>query len=644
MKIRPTLALLTRVLRADTRAYMTYITRLIFFLFLLFAIYGTYKSQGQLQAPGKSLFMGIVIVDFVIITLLSVGSFSTTITEEKELGTLALLRMTRVNPLAILLGKWGSRLFSVFLLLIAQCPFTILSIAFGGVSLPQILAVHLSLSAYLVLTSSLGLLSSVICRRSGSAMLLTGSLLTIFFLVPWILSFFNFGQGLRYFLYQVAILFPSDMLQKKNYGNWQSALFFNHILFSYGISLGLLILSALSFDFFNREHQGRPKLEKNVEIAEPDERKEGLFSQRVWSWPQLWFEFHYSSGGVLHWLTRVFFSIGFAIFVIVNYDNVKEWRLFQWILSGEYIEKDGHLYYHNSMAWVLFQGFALLFLTHLAHGFGFTIQQELREQTLPSLILFPEPLFQIFRRKLLGLALAHSPYLVGFLLSLLVLLGQGSEPLFQLMSVRGLLLLCLAIFFVQSVAWSSLWIRWGPFFAALGFVFISHICYRMDSHALVMLLALLCGVFALVFREDLNLEMEHQLKVQAVSRQSGKGRWRRGAFYLGLLAFFVFWIWSLGRKPAESLTELRVQFHLVGLVLFVLALSHLLLIFRVAAPVTVALCLSVGLILVQLFDKSLQALLSAPAFGELSVIVLCVMGHQLLRLHFYAQLDQRARQ
>ena len=632
---------MTRVLRADTRSNVTYITRLILFIFLLFAIYGAYKDQGQLQAPGKSLFMGIVIVDFVIITLLAVGSFSTTITEEKELGTLALLRMTRVNPLSILLGKWGSRLFSVFLLLIAQCPFTILSIAFGGVSLPQIVAVHLSLSAYLVLTSSLGLLSSVICRRSAAAMLLTGSLLTMFFLIPWILSFFNFGQGLRYFLYQIAILFPSDMLQKKNYGNWQSALFSSHILFSYGISLGLLLISTLTFDFFNSERQGQPKPKERPEQSEASVATAAR-SRRVWSRPQLWFEFHYNAGGFLHWLTRVFFCLGFVILVFLSYDSIKEWRLFQWILGGKYIEKDGHFYYYNSVAWVLFQGFALLSLAHLAHGFGVSIQQELKEQTLSSLILFPEPLYKIFHRKLMGLALAHSPYLLGLFLSLLALWGEDSSLLPQVTGVRGFRLFSVAVFFIQFVAWLSLWIRWGPFFAALGFIFLSHTCYRMDSHILVMALALLCGVFTIVFRDDLNAESKRQSWAKESSDQSEILTWGRGTYLLGAILFFAYWSWSFGTGTYKFRSDR--QFHSLSLALFILALSHLFLKLRLGRLTTVALLLSVGLILAQLLDKRIQSLLEFPAFEEISIILLCFLGHQLLKLHFYAQLDQRARQ
>lgn len=651
MVTRPSLALFTRVLRADTRANLTYITRIAFFAFLLFAIYGTYKGRTQLQAPGKTLFAGIVVVDFLIITLLAVSSFATSITEEKELETLGLLRMTRVTPLAILLGKWGSRLFSVFLLLIAQCPFTILSVAFGGITLSQIIAVHISLSAYLVLTSSIALFASVVSRRNGEAVFFTISLLVVFFLTPWILSFFSTSQGARYLLHQLSIVFPSDMLQKKNYGNWHSQLFFNHIVFSYGTGLVLLVVSTLSFDYFNREGKsGKPPSEAPAPLENVAEAETAILPRkqakprRSWALPHVWFEFTYTSGGLLHWLTRVIFALGFLVFVSYSYPNIREWRLFQWILSGEYTVKDGHLYYHNSPAWVLFQGFSFLFLAHLAHGYSVTIQEELCGQTLQGLTLFPISLPQIFRQKLLGLTLAHSPYLVGLLLSVMVLMAQGSKLATDLLSLRGFLLLTLGIFFVQFVAYLSLWIRWGAFFAGFGFILVTHICYRFDNGVLLMSLSAFTAAFTLVFRKEMLEEWQRQTARRLSAKWS---RYRMpGLVLLSLIVFAcaVFWGLSIS-KPAPSNTVSAAGFNSVSLVCLAATLAFLVTRLQFITPPTLIGIISLVLIAVLLLRKTIVAALSPfSSIEEVSIILLCIFGGQLLRLHMFATLENRARE
>lgn len=664
MVTRPALALFTRALRADARGNMTYITRLAFFAFLLFAIYGTYKGRTRLQAPGKTLFAGIVVVDFIIITLLAISSFATSITEEKELGALGLLRMTRVTPLAIVLGKWGSRLFLVFLLLIAQCPFTILSVAFGGITLPQILSVHISLSAYLVLTSSIALFASVVSRRNGEAVFFTMALLVAFFLTPWVLSYFSSSQGARYLLYQISIIFPSDMLQKKNYGNWHSQLFFNHIVFSYGASLFLLIISTLTFDYFNREEgsvKAPSKPKDSIETgstalaAEAPGTKEK--SRRAWSLPHLWFEFTYTSGGFLHWLMRLVFALGFVVFIHYSYTSIREWRLFQWILSGDYIIENGHLYYKNSQAWILFQGFSLLSLVHLAHGYSVTIQQELRDQTLWGLTFFPVSLPKIFQRKLIGLALAHSPYLFGMLISIIILFAQGSSLANDLLSVRGLLLFSLGVFFVNLVAYLSLWIRWGAFYAGLGFILVTHICYRYDPHFLVCSLALLCALFAIIFRRDIVEEWQRRLIRKTSSQWSIYHKVAVFLFSLLALALFVSWaltIWTDARLILKLSTQSKSRilagdingtFSSVGLVFLVGTVGFLLNRFRLTTPPICTLMIALILIGVQFLNRAaFEAPFRIFSIRELTVILLCLFGGQILSLHMFAVLDYRARE
>ncbi len=112
-------------------------------------------------APGLALFTTIANIDLVFITLAAIGFFATCITEEKEEGTLGLLRMTDLSPIAIVLGKFGGRLLTALLLILIQLPFTLLTITLGGVAPAQIEAAYIALLSYMVLLAGVGLLVSV---------------------------------------------------------------------------------------------------------------------------------------------------------------------------------------------------------------------------------------------------------------------------------------------------------------------------------------------------------------------------------------------------------------------------------------------------------------------------------------------------
>src|SRR5258706_7234068 len=147
----PVFALFERQLRQDARAIITYGARLALVLVILFSLVSAQATTLVVGAPGLSFFSTVVFINFFFISLAGLGYFSSAITEEKEEGTLGLLRMTGMQPLAILLGKSTARLLGALLFLLAQLPFTLLAVTLGGVSLTQILAAYATLIAYMLL-------------------------------------------------------------------------------------------------------------------------------------------------------------------------------------------------------------------------------------------------------------------------------------------------------------------------------------------------------------------------------------------------------------------------------------------------------------------------------------------------------------
>jgi hypothetical protein len=113
-------------------------------------------------------------LDCGLIALAGVSFFASAITEEREEGTLPMLRIAGISDVGLLLGKSTSRLVSSALLLWVQFPFILAAITLGGITLWQVAAACLALFAWLLLLANAGLFCSVLCRRSGAASALMG--------------------------------------------------------------------------------------------------------------------------------------------------------------------------------------------------------------------------------------------------------------------------------------------------------------------------------------------------------------------------------------------------------------------------------------------------------------------------------------
>lgn len=161
---RPTLALLWRGLLEQERSLSTLGWRLAVLTVLYFAVFIVWESSAWRSAPGHQLLNTLGALNAVLITLIGIASFGSSIAEEKQDGTLGLLRMTRLGPLAILLGKSMASVVGLLQLLAVQLPVAILALPLGGATLAQVLHLALALVAHLVLMAGVGVLASVLCR------------------------------------------------------------------------------------------------------------------------------------------------------------------------------------------------------------------------------------------------------------------------------------------------------------------------------------------------------------------------------------------------------------------------------------------------------------------------------------------------
>ena len=173
------LALFLRSLRLHLRARSTVLARGALVGIILILLFLAHASATSVGAPGLGFFSAVMMLNLWFLTLAAVSYFASAITEEKEEGTLGLLQMTDLDPLAILLGKSTTRLCGALLLLAAQLPFTLLAVALGGISARQIFAAYATLGSYTFFLSCLALLASVVATRTAIASMLTGGFLVV---------------------------------------------------------------------------------------------------------------------------------------------------------------------------------------------------------------------------------------------------------------------------------------------------------------------------------------------------------------------------------------------------------------------------------------------------------------------------------
>jgi ABC-type transport system involved in multi-copper enzyme maturation permease subunit len=207
-RLRPIFALFVRSLREQARAKFTPIARGSIALLILLFIASNERQFTNTSAPGQQVLIMVVMVNFFAIAIFGLSTFASAITEEKEDDTLGLLQMTRLNPLAILLGKSTARLCEGLLLLAVQVPFTMLCITLGGVSLDQVLRCYAILAAFLFLLSNVALVWSVICRRTSRATSMTTLTGIVFYVGPL-------------FLFPIAL---SSRLRRANASAWYQSI------------------------------------------------------------------------------------------------------------------------------------------------------------------------------------------------------------------------------------------------------------------------------------------------------------------------------------------------------------------------------------------------------------------------------------
>jgi ABC-type transport system involved in multi-copper enzyme maturation permease subunit len=451
-----TLAMLHRAIRLDARLLRTHLFRLGFAGLMYLSLLYAWISSSLVGAPGLKLFETMTYLNVVLISLAGISFFATAITEEKEEDTLGLLKLAGIDPLGILLGKSTSRLLGTILLLLVQLPFTLLAITLGGVTLGQVLSAYCALMAYMVLLANVGLLSSVIYRRGGSASLATVLFLLVYFAASRVVTGIQFGLvngGLiagrgaidRYFdraadwCRDASIYHRVQAITRTGFAESPISL---QVVVSLVGALALFAVAWGGFHRFTRDSQSkaRPRVDLVAQLIGLGRSRRS----RPGKQPVAWKEFHFVAGGLPIQVAKFAFYGLVTVLVFWAADRYYNYPLSS---AGQY---------------VAFAMLGAIVLETSLYG-SVMFHDEWRDRTLPLLAMLPIRPSTILTSKVIGLV----PALIPALFWLLVGCGiwpDGLEEIGQCVVLpsrwfRGLVLLLfltLTVFFSMVVRWGAL--------------------------------------------------------------------------------------------------------------------------------------------------------------------------------------------
>jgi len=473
-------ALLERSLRIDSRAWSTHLTRLGLIAAIYFALCIALATQNIFGAPGLRFFQGIAYLDVTFMTLLGLGFFSTTITEEKEEDTLGLMLMAGISPLGILAGKTGGRLWEALLMVAVQYPFMLLAVTMGGVSAGQIRAATVALLAYMVFLAGFGLFCSTIAPRSRNAAGLMVVGLVAYVALP------SIARGLLWFHAQnvlrgVQSLNESDLWGRLLQGTSEACVYLRmgsiletgfgqspwsvQVISNSAMGLSCAALSWLLFGLATRN----PSAESSSRGLVARQRAFFRFNAgRSWTNPFVWKDFYFVSGGIGMMFVRVMYYVGLGVVVFgFHYlwgyapgpsgDSVE----FYLILTSLSVAIDAAIVLARSM------------------------HDELRGQTISSLLMLPRSSIAIVYAKFAGALLGWLP---GPVIELIVTLATEHGRFDFFANIKnehgGWALIMLFVLIPHFAIFTALYVRWaavplaigltfGVYFAILGFLGLS---------------------------------------------------------------------------------------------------------------------------------------------------------------------------
>lgn len=121
------------------------------------------------QTLGKVIFGVGVLIELMLISFIGPGLTAGAITSEREHRTLDLLKTTLLTTRELVLGKLGSSIVYLFLLIFTVLPIQSMAFIIGGVGMEEVIISSIMLVVTAIFFSSLGIFFSSILKRTLAA-------------------------------------------------------------------------------------------------------------------------------------------------------------------------------------------------------------------------------------------------------------------------------------------------------------------------------------------------------------------------------------------------------------------------------------------------------------------------------------------
>jgi ABC-type transport system involved in multi-copper enzyme maturation permease subunit len=476
----PVLAFFIRMLREQMRDLGGLLGRLVIGLVLTAGLFIAELEATFRGAPGRFFFQVVMATNYLLVMLAALSVGSQAIAEEKEAGTLGLLRLTSLGPLSILLGKAGSNLVIVLLVVTMQIPFTLLAVTLGGVSVTEIFRAFALLASTTMALTALGLVFSVVLSKMWRAALMAFCVGLLILLSPVLLSMaavrldrtsYDKNSVTRD---EVASRPGGPLAANERLADaaWRSAEWMRSVLptthlmhvlrAGYGrfeVARGIIAQCTFALACFGIAWWLFPRFCED-ESKYSDSGKGPPLRQRLALFrlgrpgmsATFWKDFHFFLGGKAWFLTRLILYPLVIAYAVWLADNPTTTRLIA------------------KRAW----GLGTLILYFDAAVFVIRAwSPELRSRTLPQLMILPASLKRLHLEKLAAVAIAMLPSLVPVTVAILL----GVETGFTAATPRGVLRIVSftinSAFFLCLCYYLSLFLRWAalPAGAAIAALF-----------------------------------------------------------------------------------------------------------------------------------------------------------------------------
>jgi ABC-type transport system involved in multi-copper enzyme maturation permease subunit len=448
------LTLLGHSLRHESRSRAAHWFRMGSLFIATWLLISAHYSSWAVGSVGRTFIESLTYLNLLLIVIAGSSYFGSVITEEKEQGTLGLLKLAGFSNAGLMLGKSTARILSALVIFGMQLPFAFLAIVLGGISAPSIFAAYLALGAYLIFLGNVGLLMSTVCRRNALA---TSTTFLIGALLVWggKIAAFSSTAGIAKSVGWVG----SAVDKFTEFESWFSLherlreiitvrnapIVTAQFWVSLGLAAGLFGLSWLLFDRFTEYTESIDPHRSGSKWA-----RWQLAVSRPWRNALAWKEYQFSTGG------HTTFGLKLVLYAAI-------------IASGVVLRDWGEKKYGVKLPDLVFGSICGVFLLECLGFSGTFLGSEYVGGTLPNLILMPKSVARIVAAKLFGGLISVLPTVIAIVVASRFL--PPDTILFD-WRTRDLVLVTSYLLLLHLTAFYSIRVRRGAIAWAVGTLII----------------------------------------------------------------------------------------------------------------------------------------------------------------------------